>query len=134
MPKRPSNYPTQAELEILNILWRVGPRTVREIHQALQADRKTALTTTLRIIQYMEAKNLVARDGGRPARYQPRMTQAKTQAGMLSDLLKRAFEGSLHTLLVRAVEDVELSGEEYGELRELILRHKGDKHEPPPTH
>ena len=124
MPKRRSGHPTQAELEILNVLWRQGPGTVRSIHEALQADRRTALTTTLKIIQYMEAKGLVVRSDGRPATYSPGVTQEGTQAGLLSDLLERAFGGSVRKLLVRAVEDARLSDEDYAELRKLILKRR----------
>jgi predicted transcriptional regulator len=112
--------PTEAELEVLNVLWQRGPSTVREVHEVLQADRSTAMTTTLKIIQYMEAKGLVRRGEGRPARFMAAIGREKTQAGLLGDLVRRAFDGSVRKLLVRAVEDVGISPDEYDQLRKLI--------------
>ena len=121
MPVRPSSHPTEAELEILNVLWRRGPSTVREVHEALQADRTTGLTTTLKLLQVMTEKGLVTRgDEARPHRYTPASPEEKTQAGLLGDLAQRAFEGSLRKLLIRAVEDGGLGNNELEELQALI--------------
>jgi len=120
MPKRPSPHPTEAELEILNILWRRGPSTVREVHEALQADRTTGLTTTLKLMQVMTDKSMLVRSGSRPGRYTAAKEQERTQTGLLRDLTQRAFDGSISKLLVRAVQDGGLSGEELREVRKLI--------------
>jgi BlaI family penicillinase repressor len=121
MPVRPSSHPTEAELEILNVLWRRGPSTVREVHEALQADRTTGLTTTLKLLQVMTEKGLVTRgDEPRPHRYAPASPEETTQAGLLGDLAQRAFEGSLRKLLIRAVEDGDLDSDELEELQALI--------------
>ena len=128
MPRRASLYPTEAELEVLSILWRQGPSTVREVHEILQTDRRTGLTTTLKILQVMEDKGLVARNESRPHRYSAASPEEKTQAGMLNDLVRRAFDGSVRKLLIRAVEDGNLSSEVLQEIRRLIdSRGKGGK-------
>ena len=121
MPRRSSPYPTEAELEILNVLWSSGPSTVRQVHQSLQADRNTSLTTTLKLLQVMTDKGLTIRDeDARPHRYTPAQPEAKTQAGLLNDLASRAFDGSVSKMLVRAVEDGGLSRSELAEIRKLI--------------
>ena len=120
MPRRVSPHPTASELEILAVLWRKGPSTVREVHEALQADRETALTTTLKILQVMTQKGLVVPTQTRPHRFTAARPQAKTQAGLLNDLVSRAFDGSVHQLLLRAVEGGNLSAEELEEVRKLI--------------
>lgn len=127
MSKRVSVHPTQAELEVLAILWRRGASTVRQVHDALQLDRRTGLTTTLKIIQHMDAKGLVKRSPDRPSRYSALVSEQKTQAGLLSDLLKRAFGGSMHKLLVRAVEDVGADDAECAQLMELIRSRRQKK-------
>jgi predicted transcriptional regulator len=128
MPKRPSPYPTEAELEILNVLWRSGDRTVREVHEALQADRRTTLTTTLKLLQIMTEKGLVIADDARPHRYTAAASEEKTQAGLLDDLTRRAFDGSASKLLVRAVEHGNLTREELDEMQQLInMRRKAAK-------
>ena len=121
MPRRSSSHPTQAELEVLNVLWQLGPSTVREVHETLQADRNTSLTTTLKLLQVMTDKGLTVRDrDARPHRYTPAASAEKTQAGLVDDLVQRAFGGSARQLVVRAVEEGKLSGDELGEIRKLI--------------
>ena len=105
---------------MLNVLWRHGPATVRQVHEALQADRNTSLTTTLKILQVMTEKGLVMPSDARPHVYAATIPQAKTQAGMLADLVHRAFDGSLGQLVLRAVEEDSLSGGELTEIQQAI--------------
>ena len=121
MPRRASPHPTEAELEVLNVLWQRGPSTVREVHETLQADRQTSMTTTLKILQVMTEKGVTVRDEQRrPHRYSPSAPAEKTQAGLLDDLVQRAFGGSVRKLLVRAVEAGDLTSDELREVRKLI--------------
>src|SRR5437764_12821811 len=120
MPARTSIHPTTAELQVLSILWRRGPSTVRDVHQLLQADRTTSLTTTLKILQVMTDKGLTTRTDSRPQLYAAAKPAEKTQAGLLRDLVRRAFDGSVRKLMVRAVEDGGLTGDELREIQRLI--------------
>ena len=131
MPRRSSPHPTEAELEVLNVLWRRGPSPVREVHETLQADRRTTLTTTLKILQVMTEKRFTVREAGsRPHRYRPTAPEAKTQVGLLDDLAQRAFEGSVRKLLIRAVEDGRLTDSDLNEIRELIDGIRKDQRRP----
>jgi len=121
MPRRASAYPTEAELEILNVLWSNGPSTVREVHSHLQSQQhRTALTTTLKLLQVMTDKGVTLRNDSRPHSYRPALPQRQVQAGLLRDMVERAFEGSAHKLLVRAVQDMGISEQELQEVRKLI--------------
>jgi len=120
MPARTSSTPTQAELEILAILWRRGPSTVRHVHEILQADRATAMTTTLKILQVMTEKGLTTRTDSRPQLYAPANPAERTQAGLLQDLVRKAFNGSTHKLMIRAVEEGDLNPAELDEIQKLI--------------
>ena len=121
MPRRASSQPTEAQLEVLNILWQNGPSTVRQVHEILQGDRRTGLTTTLKILQVMTDKGLTVRDEGvRPHRYRPAASEARTQTGLLADRARRAFGGSVGKMFVRAVEEGQLTGEELARIRALI--------------
>jgi len=123
MPRRSSSHPTEAELEVLNVLWQLGEATVRQVHETLQADRTTSLTTTLKLLQVMTEKGLTVRDSdARPHRYASAVSAENTQAGLVDDLVQRAFGGSARQLVVRAVEEGGLSAEELGEIRKLIDR------------
>ena len=122
MPRRASTHPTQAELEILNVLWASGPSTVRQVHDILQQQRAaaTTLTTTLKMLQLMVDKNLVGRSDTRPHQYSPLIEKGQTQSNLLDDLVRRAFDGSVATLVVRAVEDSDLSKDDLRQLQQLI--------------
>jgi len=121
MPKRPSPNPTEAELEVLMVLWRTGPQTVRQVHEALQVDgRDTSMTTTLKTMQVMVDKGFLVRSDTRPHVYSATLAEEQTQAGLLQELAQKAFEGSVGKMLVRAVKDVDLSDTELAEIRRLI--------------
>jgi len=120
MPRRASAHPTEAELELLNVLWRHGPRTVRQVHEIIQADRDTSLTTTLTILQVMTKKGLVICSDARPHVFTAAMPEEQTQAGLVKDLVRKAFGGSMQKLLIRAVEDGGLSRQELRAIRKLI--------------
>ena len=96
--------PTEAELAILSVLWQRGPSTVRQVHEALNAVRKTGYTTILKFMQIMHEKRLVTRDEKPYAHvYEARLPREQVQRTLVADLLDRAFEGSLCGLVLRAL-------------------------------
>ncbi len=127
MPRRPSTQPTEAELEVLAVLWREGPCTVRQVHEILQADRHTSMTTTLKVLQVATEKGLTVRNNTRPHLYTAAKSEEKTQVDLLDDLAKRAFRGSMEKLLIRAVSDAERSAAELEEVRKLIDSNRKNK-------
>src|SRR5260221_11978 len=87
--------PTDAELEILRVLWQRGPSTVREVHETLNKTKPTGYTTVLKFMQIMADKELVRRDEEQRAHvYEARVPQEQTQRQMVGDLLRRAFDNS----------------------------------------
>ena len=112
--------PTDAELEILRVLWERGPSTVRQVHEAL-VGRDTGYTTTLKLMQIMADKRLVDRDeSARTHVYTASMSAAHTQGQLLNDLVDRAFGGSAAALVLRALSTRPTSDEELLEIRKLI--------------
>src|ERR1700686_4418092 len=88
-PRRP--LPSDAELDILAALWRLGPSTVREIHEALGKD--SGYTTTLKQMELMTEKGLLVRsERFRSHVYEAGAAKEQTQKAIAGDLLKRAFE------------------------------------------
>src|SRR5215470_186468 len=99
MPTAPR--PTPAELEILNVLWKSGPSTVREVHASLGEAKSTGYTTVLKLLQIMTEKGLVERDERQRAHvYTARLAEAQTQRQLVRDLLERAFGGSATKLVM----------------------------------
>lgn len=118
---RTPQRPTEAELEILRVLWERGPSTVRQVHELLAAARETGYTTTLKLMQIMTDKGLVTRDeSARTHVYVARVSQETTQRQLVNDLVQRAFGGSAAELVLRALSSHETSDEELLEIRKLI--------------
>jgi predicted transcriptional regulator len=121
--------PTDAELEILTVLWARGPSTVREVHDAI-AQRKPALyTTVLKMLQIMAEKCLVRRDERQRAHvYSASRPREWTQRQLAGDLLQRAFGGSASSLVLGALSAQKATPEELAEIRRMIEKHeKGEQ-------
>jgi predicted transcriptional regulator len=128
MAKQDVPRPTDGELMILRTIWDLGPSTVKQVHRALCEDRKTAHTTTLKLMQIMTDKGLLLRDDSdRPAVYRPTFTQEKTQRQLLRNLLEKAFYGSAGKLVLRALSLKGTSARERQEIRKLLDQLEGDK-------
>ncbi|CAN5334096.1 MAG: BlaI/MecI/CopY family transcriptional regulator [Pyrinomonadaceae bacterium] len=122
MPKMKAPRPTDAELEILNVLWRRGPATVREVQAELRKSKPAmGYTTVLKLMQIMAEKNLVRRDERQRAHvYEARLAEEQTQAQLVGDLLERAFKGSAKKLVLQALSSKKASAEELAEIRQLL--------------
>jgi BlaI family transcriptional regulator, penicillinase repressor len=113
--------PTEAELEILNILWAQGPSTVRDVHNLLAKD--TGYTTVLKQMQVMAEKGLLQRsEQFRSHVYEPRIAKQQTQQRLARNLLQRAFDGSAANLVLGALSSQKVSPAELAEIREMLDR------------
>jgi len=118
-----SPRPTDAELAILRVLWKLGPATVREVHEALQNEQSTGYTTVLKTMQIMIGKRLLDRDDSERSHvYRARQTADETRGRLVGDLMERAFEGSAARLAMRALATQRASKQELAELRRLLKR------------
>ncbi|HEX8634490.1 MAG TPA: BlaI/MecI/CopY family transcriptional regulator [Pyrinomonadaceae bacterium] len=122
MPKRDAPRPTDAELEILNVLWQRGACTVRDVQQAIsRAKPAVGYTTVLKLMQIMAEKGLVERDETERAHvYEARLAREQTQRQLIGDLLERAFEGSATKLVMQALSAKKASAEELTTIREML--------------
>jgi len=117
--------PTDAELEILTVLWSRGPLTVRDVHQVLCERKSTQYTTVLKTLQIMAEKGLVRRDEKQRAHiYEAARPQEWTQRQLAGDLLQRAFQGSASQLLLGALSARKATKEELSEMRRLLEQHE----------
>ncbi len=113
--------PTKAELAILQVLWRHGPCTVRQVHEELNRGKSSAYTTTLKFLQIMAEKGLVLRDESERSHvYRAAASEEKTQRGLVDDLLQRAFGGSAQKLVMQALSHKRTSPAELAEIRKLL--------------
>ncbi|HKD10025.1 MAG TPA: BlaI/MecI/CopY family transcriptional regulator [Bryobacteraceae bacterium] len=113
--------PTDAELEILNVLWSRGPSTVRDVHEEINRSRPAQYTTILKLMQIMATKGLVSRDEQARAHiYRATRPREWTQRQLAGDLMRRAFGGSARSLLMGALSARKASHEELDEIRRLL--------------
>ena len=113
--------PTDAELEILNVLWAHGPCTVRQVHDLLEDDPPRGYTTVLKLMQIMADKRLVRRDESRKAHiYKAVITADQAHRSYLRHLLNKAFDNSTSKLVMQALAARPASKEELVEIRRLL--------------
>lgn len=127
MARRRTDGPTEAELEILNVLWDRGTGTVRDVNEAVSRLRPTGMTTTLKLMQIMVDKGLLARDeDARPQVYRARWSKGRTQRKLVSRLLKRAFDGSAAQMVLSALTHHKATPEELARIRQALDAMEGD--------
>jgi BlaI family penicillinase repressor len=113
--------PTNAELEILHVLWQRGPSTVRAVHASLERAKAIGYTTVLKLLQIMTGKGLVRRDVSvRSHVYAASASEAAIQRRMVSDLAMRAFGGSALGLVLQALSATAATPQELDQIRKLL--------------
>jgi predicted transcriptional regulator len=117
----PLRRPTDAELDILTVLWSTGPATVRQVHELISRRRPAQYSTILKFMQIMADKGLLLRDEGQRAHiYKAARPREWTQQQLAGHLLERAFSGSAKALLVGALSAKKTTKSELAELRKLL--------------
>ena len=115
--------PTEAELEVLAVLWQQGPSTVRTVFEAVHEPRGIGYTTTLKILQIMHEKGMVKRDeSARTHIYEAAVKEQDTQKAMLNDFVNSAFSGSASKLVLQALGNHKTSAEELEKIKALIKK------------
>jgi predicted transcriptional regulator len=126
MPRPVSSQPTEVELQILRILWDLGPSPVREIHRRLEADKGTNYSTTVKMLAVMLQKGLVKRDEhAQPHVYRAALSREKAGKRMLSDLIDKVYEGSAMSLVLQALSSGRATQAERDEIRRLLDEMEG---------
>jgi BlaI family transcriptional regulator, penicillinase repressor len=122
MKKNGTPIPTESELSILNVLWAIGPSTVREVQNILNETRNTGYTTVLKLLQIMTRKKLVKRDESSHAHiYMSNYSKQQTQRRLVDDLMEKAFGGSSLQLASTLFDEENLSKTEFERLRNEII-------------
>src|SRR5271154_101307 len=127
MPAKINQTLTPLELEIMQVLWDVGPCTVAEVQPKLKAD--LAYTTVQTMLNVLLRKNKVKRvQEGRAYRYRPAVSRERASGSALSDLVKRMFGGSSEALLMAMVDTQQISAEELARVAQRLA--EAEKHAP----
>lgn len=115
----PTPLPSAAEVDILAVLWRLGPATVREVHEDLGKD--IGYTTTLKTMQLMTEKGLLKRSERFKSHvYEPSVPKEQTQKQIAAHLLERVFENSARSMVLGALSAQPASAEELADIRKML--------------
>ena len=113
--------PTEAELQILQVLWDHGPSSVRFVNDILSEIKEVGYTTTLKLMQIMAEKGIVKRDTThRTHIYIPTVEKEVTQGNLLSSFIETTFQGSAMNLVMQALGNHKTTGKELEEIKALI--------------
>lgn len=116
---------TEAELEILNILWDSGPATVRDVHDKLALTKDAGYTTTLKQMQVMLEKGLLSREArGKAHLYTAIPDRKQAQGQMVQRMIDSIFNGSAMQMVMQALGNHKPSTEELDMIQQYLDRKK----------
>lgn len=118
--------PTASELEMLRLLFALGPATAKQVHAAaLETRPDMNYATVLRLLQVMHTKGLLSRDESQRAHiYAPVQEQDAVQTNLLKELIQKAFSGSGKALVLAALRGGHVTARERAEIQALLDEEK----------
>ncbi len=117
--------PSELELQILSLLWRSGPMTVRQVMENLPDKRKRAYTSVLSVIQVMEKKGFLTHTGeGNTHIYKPVLSRTKTLGQHMQRLVTQVFGGSPAQAIQQLLDESDVSPDEIDQIKKLLDEHK----------
>jgi predicted transcriptional regulator len=120
--------PTEAELEVLKVLWQMGRATVKQVNEEINKTKETGYTTTLKIMQIMFEKGLVSKNAeGKQHIFEAKIGEEDTQKSLLNRFIDSTFQGNAMSLVMQALGNHHASEEELSELKKLIQQLEQDK-------
>lgn len=126
MMKEVPSRATEKELEILQIIWKKGAASVKDVHEALGGDVSNGYTTILKLMQIMHEKGLVTRQkSGKLHLYEAVPTMEKTRQQILDKMIQTVFQGSAAQLVMSALGNKKSSKEELQEIKKYLEKLEG---------
>jgi predicted transcriptional regulator len=122
--------PTESELEILQVIWKKGQCTVRDVHEELAKSKDAGYTTTLKLMQIMHDKGLVERDTtAKTHLYKAVVTREQAQQTALDKIISTVFKGSTSDLVIQALGHHRASKDEIDAIKNYLEKFgNGEKH------
>ena len=113
--------PTESELEILQVIWKKGQCSVRDVHEELSKNKDSGYTTTLKLMQIMHEKGLVERDtNAKTHLYKAVITREQAQQGALDKIISTVFKGSTSDLVIQALGQHRASKDEIDAIKNFL--------------
>lgn len=115
--------PTKSELEILQVLWEMGPSTVRTVNDELLKQKDVNYTTTLKLMQIMADKGILKRDETQMKHiYSVAQEEQKTKAHLLNKFVDSMYKGSASKLVMQLLGNKKTSAKDMQEIKELLKK------------
>src|SRR5438132_357914 len=128
MARRKTEHLTPLELEIMHVLWELGPANVQTVQQQLK--RELAYTTVQTMLNILHRKGKVKRKlKDRAYFYQPVVSRRQVVSQTLSDMVERLFGGSAESLVMSLVETKHLTAEKLTRLNQLLAESREESDE-----
>ncbi|MBD1394299.1 BlaI/MecI/CopY family transcriptional regulator [Mucilaginibacter glaciei] len=115
--------PTESELEILQVIWKRGQCSVRDVHEELAKSKDAGYTTTLKLMQIMHEKGLVERDtNAKTHLYKAVISREQAQKGALDKIISTVFKGSTSDLVIQALGQHRASKDEIDAIKDFLKK------------
>ena len=113
--------PTDAELDLLKVLWEHGPATVAQVHALMRDNPPRGYTTVLKLLQIMAQKGFVERQKKHRAHvYRAAVSSKQIHLQYLRHVLATVFDNSTGRLVLQALAARPVSPEELAEIRVML--------------
>lgn len=116
--------PTRSEMEVLQVLWKYGPSTVRTVHDRLSETKGIVqYTTTLKLMQIMTEKGMLLRDDSSMKHvFRPALEEKRTKGSLLDKFMERVYDGSVKGLMMSLLGNDKMSPKEHKLIREMMKK------------
>lgn len=123
MARKPSAWLTDAESELMAVLWRLRRASVNDVVTALNETRAVTYSTVQTMLRILETKGYLTHEKvARAFVYTPVIDERQARRRALRHLVRRLFDGSPSLLVLNVLEDEDLDPAEREQLRKLIER------------
>ena len=113
--------PSKAELDILTVIWKNGPSTVRAVHNQLQRIKEVNYTTTLKQMQLMADKGMLKRDESNMTHiYSTAEEASTTKKHLLNKFVDHLYDGSAGSLVMQLLDNTKTSPEDLKVIRDIL--------------
>jgi len=118
--------PTESELEILQVIWKKGQCTVRDVHEELSKNKDAGYTTTLKLMQIMHDKGMVERDTtSKTHLYKALVSREQAQQTAIDKIISTVFKGSTSDLVIQALGHHRASKDEIDAIKDYLKQFEG---------
>ncbi|HEY4108290.1 BlaI/MecI/CopY family transcriptional regulator [Puia sp.] len=121
--------PTRAQLEILQVLWKNGPSTVRFVNDQLNLQKDSlSYTSTLKLMQIMHEKGMVHRDESSMTHiYSAALEEQRTRGVVLKKFVDTMYEGSVKSLMLELLGNEKTSNKDWDTIKHLLTKLDDEK-------